>query len=157
MEELVIDDSNFDDHFFDVRKHGPKAGQVLAKFRAAAMFVDGPHKHDVIKLLKIDKAQQATMVMRKIHHAREPDCYRICREMCEDLIAGMSDDDVAKKEYEYILEAFYYTQKECVPDDPHWETMQLLEFDPETGAFSTKFNIPEIGEFNVETSLVDPS
>jgi len=150
MEELVIDDSNFEDHFFDVRKHGPKAGQVLAKFKAVAMFGDGPHKHDIIRLLKIDKAQQASMVMQKIHHAKEPDCYRLCREMCDDLITGMSDEEVGRKEYEYILEAFYYTQKECVPDDPHWETIQLLEFDPETGAFNTTFSIPEVGEFNVE-------
>lgn len=150
MEEIVIDDLNFEDYFFDVRKHGPKAGQVLAKFKAVAMFGDGPHKHDIIRLLKMDKAQQATMVMRKIHFAKEPDCYRLCREICEDLISGMSDNDVAQKEYEYILEAFYYTQKECVPDDSHWETIQLLRFDPETGAFNTAFEIPGVGEFNVE-------
>lgn len=143
MEEIVIDGSNFEDHFFDVRKHGPKAGQVLAKFKAVAMFGNGPHKHDIISLLKIDKAQQASMVMQKIHHAKEPDCYRLCREMCEDLMSGMSDNEVAQKEYEYILEAFYYTQRECVPDDSRWETIQLLEFDSETGAFNTTFEIPD--------------
>ena len=63
-------------------------------------------------------------------------------------------EEVARKEYEYILEAFYYTQKECVPDDPHWEMIQLLEFDPETGAFNTTFSIPEVGEFNVEIPVV---
>lgn len=138
-EELVIDESNFDQYFFDTRKHAPKPGQVLAKFRAIATFGDGPHKHDVIRLLKIDKAQQAAMVMRKIHHAREPDCYRVCREICEDLASGMTDLQVAEKEYEYVLEAFYYTKREYVPkNDPHWETIQLLEYDPETGSFSAR-------------------
>jgi len=46
------------------------------------------------------------MVMKKIHCCKEPDCYKICREMCEDLISGMSEDDVAKKEHEFIIEAF---------------------------------------------------
>jgi len=155
MEELVINESNFDQYFHDVRKFGPKAGQVMAKFRAVAYFVDGPHKHDVIRLLKMDKAKQASMVMQKIHHAREPDCYRVCREICEDLLSGMSEDEVAKKEHEYVLEAFYYAQKEHVPDDPHWETIQLLEFDPVTGAFNAKFDIPSVGEFNVEIPSVE--
>jgi hypothetical protein len=138
-EELIIDESNFDDYFFDVRKHAPKVDQVLAKYRAVAAFGDGPHKRDVIGLLKIDKAQQAAMVMRKIHHAREPDCYRVCREICEDLASGMTDDEVAAKDYEYVLEAFYYTKREYVPkNDPHWETIQLLEYDPETGSFSVR-------------------
>lgn len=141
-QELVIDDSNFGDYFFDARKHGPKKGQVMAKFSAIAAFGDGPHKHDIIKLLKIDKATQAAAVMKKIHHAREPDCFRVCREMCEDLVDGMSDEDVAAKEYEYVLEAFYYAQREHVPKgDPHWETIQLLEFDPETGAFNVKIEV----------------
>ena len=149
-EELVIDESNFDELFFDVRKFGPVAGQVLVKFRAIAAFGDGPHKNDVIKLLQIDKAKQASAVMQKIHHARSPDCYRVCREICEDLISGMSEKEVAQKEYEYVLEAFYYTKKEYVPDDPRWETIQLLEYDPESGAFSTSFEIPEIGEFKFD-------
>jgi len=142
-EELIIDDSNFDQHFFDVRKYGPKPGQVMAKFSAIAAFGGGPHKHDVIKLLKVDKAKQAASVMQKIHRAREPDCYRVCREMCEDLISGMSDEDVASKEYEYVLEAFYYAQRELVPEnDPHWTTIQLLDFDPETGAFNVRIDVP---------------
>ena len=141
-QELVIDDSNFSDYFFDTRKHGPKKGQVLAKFRAFAVFEDGPHKHDIIQLLKIDKAKQAAAVMQKIHYARVPDCYRVCREICEDLASGMSDEDVAAKGYEYVLEAFYYVQREHVPkDNPHWDTIQLLGFDPETGVFNVKIEV----------------
>ena len=138
-EQLVIDDSNFGEYFFDVRTHRPQAGQVMAKFMAVATFGAGPHKHDVIRLLKIDKAKEASMVMQKLHFAKTPDCYRVCREMCEDLANGMSDEEVADKEYEYVLEAFYYTKREYVPkDDPHWQTVQLLEYDPESGGFSVR-------------------
>jgi hypothetical protein len=140
-DELIIDETNFDQYFFDVRKHRPKEGQVMAKFSAIAVFGDGPHKHDIIKILKMDKAKQAAAVMQKIHHARMPDCYRICAEMCEDLASGMSDEEVAAKEYEYVLEAFYYTQKELVPKDPHWELIKLVSYDPESGKFSVNLNV----------------
>jgi len=42
--ELVIDQNNFNDYFFDVRKFSPKQGQILAKFSAVAIFGDGPEK-----------------------------------------------------------------------------------------------------------------
>jgi len=146
-EQTIIDESNFDEYFFDVRKHAPKAGQVLAKYRAVACFCDGQQKRDLIQLLKEDKAKEAALVMRKIHFAKEPDCYRVCREMCEDLASGMSDEEVAAKEYEYVLEAFYYTQRECVPkNDPHWETIQLLEYNPESGGFSVRVELGESDE-----------
>lgn len=136
QEDVVITSENFNEYFFDVRHHGPKAGQVLAKFTAVAVFGDGKEKWDIIRLLQIDKAYQAAQVMNKIHLAKLPDCYRVCREMCEDLLSGMSDEDVARKEYEYVLEAIYYTKREYVPkDDPHWETIQLLEYNPENNSF----------------------
>lgn len=136
-EELIIDESNFDEYFFDVRTNKPKEGQILAKFSAIAVFGDGPHKHDVIKLLKMDKAKQAAAVMNKIHHAKVPDCYRVCREICEDMMAGLSDVEIAAKEYEYVLEAFYYTKREYVPNDSHWETIQILGFESESGEFKS--------------------
>lgn len=135
-EELIIDESNFNEYFFDVRKHRPQPGQVLAKFKAFALFGPGDHKKDVISLLKINKAKEAALVMQKIHFARVPDCYRICREMCEDLLKGMSEEEVENKEYEYVLEAFYYAKKEHIPDDPRWETIKFLNYDPETQTYS---------------------
>lgn len=139
---VVIDHTNFKDYFFDVRQHRPQPGQVLAKFSAVAVFGDGPEKRDLIKVLRKDKAQAAAMVMRKIHCAREPDCYRVCREMCDDMIAGMSDDEVAKKEYEFVLEAFYYTKKEYVPkNDKHWELIEIVKYNPETGEFSSRIEM----------------
>lgn len=139
---VVIDSSNFKDYFFDVRRFGPKKGQVMAKFSAVAIFGDGPEKRDLINVLKRDKAQAAAMVMRKIHCAREPDCYRVCREMCEDMLNGMTDEQVSKKEYEFVLEAFYYTKKEYVPkNDPNWEVIEVMRYDPETKSYSSTIEL----------------
>lgn len=132
-EELVIDETNFAEHFHDARRFAPKPGEVLAKFRAVAEFVDGKGKQDIIYLLKIGKAQQAAEVMKKIHGALEPDCYRVCREICVDLLS-MSEEEVEKKPYEYQLEFLYYTKREFVPkSDPRWELIPLLKVDEETG------------------------
>lgn len=141
-EGVVIDHTNFKNYFFDVRQHKPQPGQIMAKFAAAALFGDGPEKRDLIKVLRMGKAQAAASVMRKIHCAREPDCYRVCREMCEDMLAGMTDEEVAKKDYEFILEAYYYTKREYVPkNDPHWETIKIIEFDKETGTFKARIEL----------------
>lgn len=148
-DDLVIDNSNFAEYFFDVRRFKAKPGQILAKFSAVAVFGEGPEKRDIIKVLRKNKAEAAAMVMRKIHCCREPDCYRICREICEDLLAGMSDDDVAKKEYEFVIEAFYYTKREYVPkNDPHWETIEIMKYDPETKTFKSEIHLPDSKNVN---------
>lgn len=153
-DEQIIDASNFNQFFFDVRRFGPKAGQIMAKFSAIAIFGDGPEKRDLIKVLRKDKAQAAAMVMKKIHCAKEPDCYRVCREMCDDLMSGMPDEEVSKKEYEYILEMYYYTNRECIPkNDPHWETIDIVKFDPETNSFKIEIEMPEMPESVVENSI----
>ena len=139
---LGIPKETFVDHFFDTRHYKPEKGEILAKYTAKAEFVEGREKMDIIHLLQIDKAFQAAQVMRKIHQAKEPDCYRLLREMCEDLATGMSEEEVNKKPYEFTLEAFFYTQKEHIPkNDPHWETIQLLEYDKENKQFVSKIEI----------------
>jgi hypothetical protein len=139
---LGVDESIFADQFFDVRRHKPNPGQVMSRFTAVADFVEGQAKKDVIGLLKIDKAYQAAQVMRKIHWAREPDCYRVLAEMCEDLAAGIPDKEVENKPYRFILEAFFYTDKKYVPkNDPHWDMIQLIEWDEEKKTFISKIEI----------------
>lgn len=139
---VVIDASNFNQYFFDARTHRPQKGQVMAKFTAVAMFGAGPEKRDIIKLMKMDKAHQASQVMQRIHLAKAPDCYRLLREICEDLVSGMSEEEVEKKEYEFIMEAIFYTKKEYVPNrDPHWETLQTLEFDPEKNKYTCHIDL----------------
>lgn len=135
-DELVIDSSNFDQHFFDVRKNKPKKGQVMAKFNAIAVFGSGQEKMDIINLVKTDKIHQASQVMQRIHLAKAPDCYKVLREICEDLYSGMSDEEVNEKEYEFVVESIFYTQKENVPkNDPHWETLDVIKYDSESNKF----------------------
>lgn len=141
-EEVEITAENFTDYFFDVRRHKPQEGQIMAKFSAVAAFGPGQPKKDIISLLKTDKVYQATQVMNKIHCARVPDCYRVCREIAEDLVDGMSEEEVEDKEYEFVLEACYYTNREYVPkNDPHWETLQVLQFNPESGDVTVKIEL----------------
>ena len=141
-DDIEITPENFDQYFLDVRRHRPEKGLVMAKYTAIAEFVDGQHKRDIINLLKMDKAVAASQVMRKIHCAREPDCYRVCREMCEDLLSGMSEEQVEQKAYEYVFQAFYYAKREHVPtNDPHWETVTCLKFDKETKTFRSDIEL----------------
>jgi hypothetical protein len=135
--DLVIDDNNFEEHFFDARRHRPKPGQVLAKFRAIAEFVDGRGKQDIIYVLKLGKARQAAEVMKKIHCAVEPDCYKVCREICEDLLT-MTENEVEQKPYRYLMEMLFYTLPDNVPKNhPQWETIKMLKIDKETGMYKS--------------------
>lgn len=128
---LEITEENWDQYFFDVRKHNPQQGQIIACYSAIAYFVDGIEKEHVIQLLKgKQKAEAVAQIMRKLHHASEPDCWRIPREMAEDLISGMSEIEVLKKEYKYTAEFYYYTEAKYVPDnDPHWTIISILNLD----------------------------
>jgi hypothetical protein len=139
--EVKITQDNFNQYFHDVRTSKPKKGQVMAKFSAIAEFIEGRGKRDIMVLLKQDKAYQAAQVMRKIHGCKVPDCYRICREIAQDML-DMSEDAVEKKVYEFPIELFFYTEKQYVPKhDPHWETINLLTIDPETGNLKSVIEI----------------
>jgi hypothetical protein len=141
-ENLVIDSENFEQYFFDARKHRPEKGQIMAKYIAVAEFVEGQGKRDIMYLLKQDKAYQATQVMKKIHGAVDPDCYRVCREIAEDFMNGKTNEEVEKKSYKFITEYFFYTKREYVPkNDPHWETIQVVDYDQDTGEFKSTIEI----------------
>ena len=141
-EELVITSDNFDQYFFDVRKSRPEKGQIMAKYIAVAEFIGGQGKRDIMYLLKMDKANQASQVMKKIHGAREPDCYRVCREIAEDFMNGMTNEEVEKKPYKFITEYFFYTKREYIPkNDPHWETIKVLAYDKESKEYKSTIEI----------------
>ena len=129
--EIVIDESNFTQHFRDCRTHRPERGDVMAKYTAVAEFVDGRMKQDIIDLLvNHEKAYAATQVMRKLGCATEFDSIRVCKEMAEDLASGMTPEEVERKVYEYRMEAFYYTKRENIPvDDPHWTVISIANLD----------------------------
>ena len=142
MTETIIDESNFEQHFFDVRKHKPKRGQVMARYTAMAEFVDGMMKKHIIELLHMDKAEAAVAVMRKLGCATEHDSIRVVREVCDDLAAGMGTADVENKPYKYQLESFYYTDKDNVPiDDPHWSVINIRNMDEFLDAANRKCKI----------------
>lgn len=139
---VVIDHTNFKDYFFDVRQHKPQPGQIMAKFTAVAEFVGSDAKKDIMYLMTLNKAHQASMVMRKIHGAKEPDCYRVCREIAEDILAGKTEKEIIEKPYEFVVEFFFYTKREYVPkNDPHWETLSLMTYDAETNTYKSTIEI----------------
>lgn len=128
-DELVIDETNFDQHFFDVRRHGPRKGQVLACYTSFAEFVDGNLKRDILHiLLNTDKVEAASRVLQKVGGVTAKDSRRIVSEMCNDLLNGLSPAEVAAKPYEMQIEMFYYTDLTLVPtDDPHWWHTKIIE------------------------------
>ena len=53
--------------------------------------------------------------------------FRIPRAIAEDLVSGISEEDVRKKEYKYNFQMFFYVKPEYVPkDNPHWTTVSIL-------------------------------
>jgi predicted transcriptional regulator len=121
--------NNFDQYFFDVRINKPQKNQVLVKYSAMAELVDGVMKKNLIELCKKDKVHAATQVMRKLAGSCEIDSVRVLKEMCQDIISGMSDEEVEKKIYKYKFEMFYYTEKKYIPDDPHWSAISINNLD----------------------------
>lgn len=128
MTEIVIDETNFDQYFFDVRKHKPEKGQVMACYDAIAEFIDGDLKRDIVNLLLYNDnaGESAPRVFQKLGGASYKDSIKVIKEMVEDLLS-MSVDQVLKKPYEYHLQLFYYTKEEYIPkDDPHWSKIKLV-------------------------------
>jgi hypothetical protein len=130
--ELIIDQTNFDQYFRDCRLSRPSRGDVMARFTAMADFVDGRMKKDIIDLLfyKRDKVNAAVQVMIKLGGSTEREALRICKEICLDLANGMNPEEVESKTYTYQMEIFYYTKKEYVPiNDPHWSIISIANLD----------------------------
>lgn len=129
--ELEINETNFDQYFFDIRQNNIQRGQVIAVYTAIAEFVDGPEKKQMIALLsETDKVIPATHIMRKLLFASELDSYKIPQQILEDLLSGMSVDEVAAKPYKYTLEMYFYTKPEYVPkNDRHWSIISVMNLD----------------------------
>ncbi|RDJ35290.1 MAG: hypothetical protein DWQ19_10775 [Crenarchaeota archaeon] len=126
-EEIVIDENNFNQYFFDVRTHKPKKGQIMACYSAMAELVCSNEKKQMMDLLRMhDKAYAATQVMRKLLFASELDAIKVPKQILEDLKSGMSDDEVLDKPYKYKMEMFFYTEPQYLPADPHWSSISLL-------------------------------
>jgi len=140
ISKVEITDENFHEYFFDIRHHGPEHGDTLACFTAMADFVDSAEKRQIISLLKdYCKAHATAQVMRKLLHATELDAFRVPLEMTEDLLAGMSDEEVAVKPYRYQIQIYYYTKPEYVPkNNPHWSIISLINLNKHLDAIKQK-------------------
>jgi len=73
LKELVIDESNFDQYFFDIYEHKPKPGQILACYEAMADFIDGNLKRDILHILVSSKkgGEAGPRLMQKLAGATE--------------------------------------------------------------------------------------
>jgi len=130
LKDLVIDESNFDQYFFDARRNKPKPGQVLACYEANAEFVDGNLKRDTIHLLMTsNKGGEASVrLVQKLGGGTPTSSMTVVKEMMQDLLSGMSSDEVAEKPYSFQCQFFYYTWRECMPKgDPHWWSTALVD------------------------------
>lgn len=132
MEQIEIDGANFSQYFKDVRTGQISRGEVIAQYTAVAELVDGLEKKQLISLLKDTegKMEATAQVMRRLLFASELDSYRVPRMMAEDMLSGMSEEEVSLKPYRYTLEMFFYAKPEHVPkDDPHWGIISVLNSD----------------------------
>lgn len=148
-EDIVITEENFSEHFRDVRVSVLEKGEIIAQYSATADFVEGNEKRQIIALLTSteNKMEATAQVMRKLMLASEVDSYRVPRMMAEDLLSGMSEDEVAAKPYRYTLEMFFYARPEVVPkDDPHWSSISVVSIDDfvsDGGRIESKVFAPE--------------
>jgi hypothetical protein len=126
---MEIDENKFSQYFKDFRTCPMDKGDVIAQYTAVAEFVDGLEKRQMISLLRDTegKMESTAQVMRKLLFASELDAYRVPKMMAEDMLSGMSEEEVAKKPYKYRLEMFFYTDPDNVPKhDPHWSIISIL-------------------------------
>lgn len=132
MKEIEIDESNFSTFFKDCRNNKPEKGDVIAQYSSMAEFVEDNEKKQIIDLLTSteNKMEATAQVMRKLLFASEIDSYKVPRQMAEDLLSGMTEEEVNKKPYKYKLEMFFYSKPEHIPkDDPHWSSISILNLD----------------------------
>ena len=157
-EEIEINEINFSEYFRDVRNCVPSRGEVIAQYTASAEFVEGNEKRQVISLLNSteNKMEATAQVMRKLLFASELDAYRVPRMMAEDMISGLTEDEVASKPYKYTLEMFFYAKPENVPkDDPHWSVISVLNLEDFLGKKEGEIHMKilsdeEAGKLNLE-------
>jgi hypothetical protein len=129
-EELVIDESNFSEYFFDVRYNQPKKGQVMACYETMAEFMDSDMKREIIRqLLEFDNGGNSTVnIMQKAGNLSEKEAVRVIKEITEDLLHGMTIDEVARKPYIFPVRYFFYTEIQNIPtNDRHWSSIALVD------------------------------
>ena len=113
----------------------PEKGDIIAKFGAIAEIVGGADKDHLINVcLQPDSAKAAAQVMRKVFNAAEWDVWGVPRQITEDLVNGMSVDDIKEKIYSYALELFFYTKPMYMPkpdenDHRYWSLIRIVNLE----------------------------
>lgn len=122
-------DLSLEPEFLDASNNSPKPGQILANYRAIAEFVGGEDKSLVIELLRTNPvgAEMAVQIMRGKIRATEGSAIACCRQMAEDLISGLTVEEVLEKPHKIQVEYGFYTNRENVPVDPHWSILPLVK------------------------------
>lgn len=126
--ETINGIEKFEEKFFDTRKFKPKPNQIMARYRASAIFIDGYDKETVYDLLLSNPvgAKMAVSFMRNRIFATEESAVKLCREMCEDIYFRKSKEEIMSKEYKFTIEMFFYTEKENIPNDVHWDIIPIF-------------------------------
>lgn len=124
----MFSEENFKKYFFDVRMHKPKKGQVIACFTSMADLTNGPDKKHLLDLLRThNHPEVATTMMTRNFYATEIYSYQVPIAIINDLLSGLSVDEVLAKPYRYQIELFYYTEPENIPtNDSHWSMISIF-------------------------------
>lgn len=126
MEELIIDESNFDKYFLDIRTNNPQKEHIIACYTTKAELISGEDKKRLINiLLTVGTAAAASQFMKKVFLALELDSIQVPIDILTDLKKN-SVEYVMEKPYKYTMQMLFYTKEEYVPDDPHWTTMEII-------------------------------
>lgn len=128
-DNVVIDESNFNQYFREIKNTTPEKDEILVAYRATASLIAGDLKREIISLLieNDEGANIAVNKMQKFAHASEREAIKVVKNICEDIYLGMREEQVLMKDYLFILERFFYTKKQYVPvNDPHWEVIKIL-------------------------------
>jgi hypothetical protein len=126
MEELIIDESNFNKYFLDIRTNSPQKEHIIACYTTKAELISGEDKKRLINiLLAPGTAAAASQFMKKIFLALELDSIQVPIDILTDLKKN-SVEYVMEKPYKYTMQMLFYTKEEYVPNDPHWTTMEII-------------------------------
>lgn len=131
MDEIIIDENNFEQYFRDTSNHRPEAGDVMVFYKSNAELQAGDLKGQMIDSLYEERIgpQKAMQIFIKMGKAAHQEALKVVKEICSDLHSGMSKDEVMEKPYKFFLQLSFYTKKEYVPvDNPHWELIPLKNF-----------------------------
>ncbi|MDN4642347.1 hypothetical protein QCD70_19050, partial [Agreia sp. PsM10] len=84
----------FDHYFSDVKKSGPKPGQILARYLARADLIAGEEKGYLIDILNSNPmgAEMGVQIARNAFAAQEVEAIKLCKQIAKDLLSGMTKE-----------------------------------------------------------------